>query len=178
MSDRTGMARPVLHQSVCAPHLGRRRTASHKAGQNYIDLYLRFQACTNMPRVQILSMPHSAPAGSNAPLHVPRSDALRVQEGRQVSGALKPTRRTLGVIPRTFIVSPSMILTSLARRPRSCVVGCAAVGLLRDRKLEDIQPVPKSDLICAHCPWSRSNWTRVPSTKTPMTRSDVDGPDR
>ena len=72
-----GMARPVLHQSVCVPHPDRRRTASHKAGQSCIDLYLRYQVCTNMPRVQILSMPHSAPAGSNAPLHVPRPDALQ-----------------------------------------------------------------------------------------------------
>ena len=86
LSDRTGMARPALHQSVCAPHPDRRRTAIHIAVQSYIDQCLRCQACTNMPRVQILSMPHSAPAGSNAPLHVPRPDALRCRKAATSRG--------------------------------------------------------------------------------------------
>lgn len=85
-SGRIGMARPVLHQSVCVPHPDRLRTAIHIGVQSCNDLCLRYQACTNMPRVQILSMPHSAPVGSNAPLHVPRPDALQCKTAATSQG--------------------------------------------------------------------------------------------
>lgn len=130
MSDRTGMARPVLHQSVCAPHPGRRRTASHKAGQNYIDLYLRFRVDTNMPRVQILLMPHSAPAGSDAPLRVPRPDALRCKRPPCL-GSIETDKANVGSNPthvyRITINDPDIAGT---KTPILCC------GLRRGRPIE------------------------------------------
>lgn len=54
-----------------------------------------------------------------------------------------------------------MIRTSLARSDRCCEAGRSVGGATGDGKLVAIQPVPKLDRICVHCPSSRSFSTRV-----------------